>query len=349
MKGLTHFRTTFDTLVCSGFLGALLIGSTQPVCADDHLPILEITPTLGWSLTSNGGNPPITSSNPAAEDGLFTFNGTATLPIIKNLSVSYDRIGNGSFDSLLSSFYVPGVPLGKNNPVYPGGNIDLLQNYRADYRLGHFTIEGGFGSRYRQCCPADSLEWHKAFVGVSYVTPHVDILNKGFFVVALTGNGTNHQSTAYYRALLDSPPPVGLGPNADLPNGHIFTTDQSVTAVIPVNRPYNIHTATTFLWGALDYPEHGPFPQYYHAFIFSATKQVNKDFGIIAEVSHVQQRVQGYPFPAPNSINTSAITLSADFHLDFNKMFTPPARSTQPGVPGGPGGPIPVVPPSPTP
>jgi hypothetical protein len=345
-----QFRTKLRTFVCSGVLGAFFISAAQPVSADSHLPIFDVVPTLGWSLTGDGGDPPVTPGalphtpsnptgafipgNPEAENGKASINGTATLPLFRNFSISYDKIGNGSFDSLASSFTVPG-PAGKPVTVYPGGQTDILQNYRADYHMGHFNIEGGFGSRYRQCCPADYLEWHKGFLGVSYVTPHFDFLNHGFLVLDLTGNAVNHHSSPDVRDALGS---------LDLPDGELYTTNQSVTAIIPVNLRTGIRTATTYLWGALDFPEHGPFPQYYGVFITSVTKQISNELGLTATIANVQQRQQGYPFPSPAAIRSTSITIAADFHLDFNKIMRTLGRPTQPGVPGAPGGPAPVSP-----
>lgn len=300
----------FSASVCA----ALTVALRQPAFADDHLPIITLTPTIGYGLTGDGINAKGKPTNPPPLDGLITFNGTATLPIAKNLSLSYDKVQNGAYDSSSSSIAV------HNHTVYPGANRDILQTYRADYRMGRFNLESGFGSRYRQCCPADFIEWHKGFLGASYTTPHLVFLHDGFFIVSLTANAVHHFSSPNALAAL----PRGLS----LPNNmEIFTTQQAVTAIIPVDKRAGIRTATTFLWGALDFPVNGPFPQYYDVFITAATKQVTKDFGITLTVANVKQRIQGYPFPTPNAIRTSAFTLAANYRIDFNHLSGPPTPS----------------------
>ncbi len=319
------------------FSGALALTMTSSASADSHLPIVDIVPTTSYSLTGDGVDPNGGPNNPPAINGATELNGSVMLPLAKGLSIGYNRASLGGFDANLSSFIVGG------KTIYPGGVRDLVQTYVVDYHVGRFNVEGGFGSRYRRCCPADSFTWHKGFLGVSYTTPSIALLNHGFFVLDITGNSSHHYSSP--QALAAIPPGLSL-PN----NTQIYTTQQAITAVIPVDPKNGVRTAATFLWGALDYPKDGPFPYYYDVFILSGTKQFTNDFGITANVTNVKQRVQGSPFPAPFAIRDSALTLLADFHVDFNKFLhhaepaTTPGRPTVPGAPGGPGGPAQVGP-----
>ncbi len=330
------FRSIASKIGHFGVLGAFVIGSVQPVFADSHLPILDITPESSFTTTEDGFNSHGGPKNPAATNGDIQINGTATLPITKALSISYDRISLGTFDSNLSSIIVGG------NTIYPGGSRDVLQNYRADYHVGRFNVEGGFGSRKRSCCPVDSFDWHKGFLGVSYTTPSLIFLNHGFFVFDITGN-SSHQYVSP-QALARIPPGLSFKNNSQN-----YTTQQAVTAVIPVDLRNGVRVAGTFLWGALDYPVDYPFPLYYDVFVISGTKQVNPNFGVTINLTNVIQRNQGYPFPSPLGIRTSALNVLADIHLDFNRLLHPappvtPGRPTQPGAPGGPGGPAQVGP-----
>jgi hypothetical protein len=314
-------------LVFFGVVGTLVAGVVQPVSADIPLPIVDIVPTSSFSTTENAGN----THNPDPPNGDIEINGTATLPLVlKGLSASYDRISLGAFDSALA-----GVPIG-GETVYAGAARDLLQNFRLDYHNGHFNVEGGFASRYRRCCPADSFEWHKGFLGVTYATPSISILNGGFFVLGVTLNDYHHTINAESAPV---PPGYSLAP------GQIYTTQQFVSGIIPIDKKSGVRIATTFLWGALDYFEKNPFPSYYDVFVFSGTKQVNPNFGVSATLAQVHQRIQGYPFPPPGFISTSALNVDATFHINFADFLPKPAppapagRSGQPGVPNGPGGP----------
>lgn len=300
-------RAALAVMVFSSIGAVLGAGSTKSALADDHLPIIDLTPTLGYGLAGASGGP-------VPLNGKLTFDGTATLPIIKNLTFSYDKFGNGAWDSPQSSVAIAG------QTVYPGGSRDMLQNFRADYRSGPFTFESGFASRYRECCPADAVEWHKGFLGVNYTTPRLHILHGGVFVLDLTANATHHVSSPAALA--------ALPPNLSLPNNtEILTTQQSITAVVPIDARGRLTTAATFLWGALDYPQNGPFPLYYDVVVTSATKRVNRNVGITLTVANVKQRIQGYPFPAPNAIRTAAFTLMANFKLDLNRLLAAQART----------------------
>ncbi len=331
--------------------GAYVIALALPAGADDHLPIIDIVPTSSFTTTSDAIDPRGGPKKPPPTNGDIELNGTIRLPVFKNFSLAYNRTSLGTFDSALSKISLGGRTL------YPGGSRDTVQSYTANYRFGRFNLDGGFAHRYRRCCPAGSFEWHKGFLGLSYATPSLALLNHGFFVLDITGNSSKHYSSPN---LLRSVP-VGLS----APNGQFYTTQQAVTAIIPIDRKNGVRTAATFLWGALDYPINDIVPYYYDVVVFSGTKQVTPEFGITANFINVIQRSgQGRPFPPGLGIRTSAIDIFADFHIDLNRYFkraappTTPGRPTQPGVPGGPGGPAQVgptqggtvsPPPSPTP
>ncbi len=335
MKSI-RFSSIASRVLGLGALAAFVLASVRPVVADSHLPIVDVVPLSTFTTTEDGIGPSGGPRNPPPTNGDIILTGTATLPITKALSISYDRLGGGVFDSHLSPFLVAG------HQVYPGGSRDVLQNYRADYHIGRFNIESGFGSRHRSCCPFGSFEWHKGFLGVSYATPPVFFLNHGFFVLDITGNTNHHYSSP--QALAALPPGLSL-PN----NTQVYTTQQAITAVIPVQPRSGVRVAGTFLWGALDYPVDGPFPYYYDVFVVSGTKQINTMLGLTINITNVRQREQGAPLPAPFAVRTSALNVLADFHFDFNHIFAAAprptqGRPTQPGTPGGPGGPAQVGP-----
>ncbi len=195
-------------------------------------------------------------------------------------------------------------------------------------------------SRYRRCCPENSWTWRKGFLGVSYVTPSIALLNHGFFVLDITVNSSHHFSSP--EALAAIPPGLSLKNNTTQ-----YTTEQAITLVIPVQPRSGVRVAGTFLWGAYDYPIDSPFPIYTDVFIIAGTKQVSENFGVTVNITNAHQREQGWPFPTPFAIRTSVLSVLADFHLDLNHIVhfapvtktTSPGRPTLPGAPGGPGGP----------
>ena len=319
------------------FSGALAFGVTlaipsQPAYADSHLPIVEIVPTTSFTTTGDGTDSSGGPRNPGATNGYTELDGSITIPVVKNVSIDYSRVSNGVLDSSLSS-----VSLG-GKTIFPGGSRDLLQTYEGTYHFGSFTVKGGFASRYRRCCPADSFEWHKGFLGLDYVTPPIALLNHGFFVLDIRANSSHHYSSPQALASI----PQGLS----LPNNTTqYTTQQAVTAIIPIDPKHGFSTATTFLWGALDYPVNGPFPYYFDFVILSATKQITPDLSISANVVNVKQRRQGSPFPPPYGINTSALSLLADYHIDFNRfVHHAPAPAPAPSPAGAPPAPTQAAP-----
>ncbi len=321
------------TSALAAVTGSPIVAAADPQVAGGHLPVVDIVPTTSWTTTSDGfdvnGGPhvPVGPTN-----GYVEINGTVMIPIAKGVSASYDRVSDGAFDASLSSVVLGG------RTIYPGATRDVVQAFHADYRSGRFTVEGGLEMRHRRCCPAGSYDWHKDYVGLTYVTPAIKPLHDLFFVLNVTGNTANHYTSPDAAA--------GLPPGLDLPKGRLYTTQQSATAILPVNSGVNV--SGTYLWGGLDFPFNYPFPNYFGLFVISATKQVDPTFGVTVNFVNLKQRRQGFPFPAPFGINNSSLDLLLDVHLDFNKIVSgsmkrvPRRPSDIPGAPGAPGGPQPV-------
>ncbi len=293
-------------------ISSLAIGASAPSQsrADDHLPIIDVVPTSGFSVTPDGIDPHRGPNTLPAINGALEINGTISIPIARHFSLAYDRDSLGALDSNLSPISIDG------HKIYPGGSRDLLQTYHADYRRGAFTFEGGFASRDRRCCadsaPWNKFEWHKGFVGVAYTSPQLFFLNGGVLVFDVKGNSSHHYSSPQALAAM----PAGLS----LPSGQIYTTQQAITAVVPVDKRNGLVTTGTFVWGALDYPVNGPFPNYADVLSVTTTKRINRSFGLTASLTSVHQRIQGYPFPAPDVVHTVGLKISADYHIDFNRF-----------------------------
>jgi len=311
---------------------ACALGSSRSAVADGHLPVIDIVPVASWTTTSDGidinGGP----RNPSPTNGYVQINGTATIPIVKNVSASYDRISDSVFDAALSSVSIGG------HTIYPGSTRDVLQTFRGDYHSGSFTVEGGLAMRHRSCCPAGSYDWHKDYLGLTYVTPSIKQLDNLFFSLNITGNTAKHYSSPMALAAI----PAGL----DLPNQQLFATQQSATAILPIDPKHGFVTSATYLWGATDFPQNLPFPNYFGVFILSASKQFDPTLGFTVNFVNLKQREQGSPFPSPYGIDNSSLDVLLDVHLDFNKIVTGFSRTRRPasqvpGSPGAPGGPRP--------
>jgi hypothetical protein len=55
--------------------------------------------------------------------------------------------------------------------------------------------------------------------------------------------------------------------------------------------------------------------------VFTATKHFNPYFGLTLKTSNLYQRPQGNPFQSPGGIHVGEADITADFHLDLNKIL----------------------------
>jgi hypothetical protein len=176
------------------FLVAALgvVSSARAAFADPHLPIIDITPEATWAGASDARVAP--GSQPGLVSGPITLNGTATLPLFKGLSFSYDRINGDAFYNTLTT-----VPLPGGGTIVPGSYDDVVQNYRLDYELDRYvSLELSESTRQRVCCPAASVsgvQWHIGSFGATFTTPYIKPI-KGLFVFNVTGHSNYHNPGA---------------------------------------------------------------------------------------------------------------------------------------------------------
>lgn len=300
----------------------LALAVPQIARADDvlqgHLPIIDFRPVATWANAGGmgsgnaGGTPP--------PNGGIELTGTATVPLFKGLSFSYDRVAGGLLWGSFGSVAFPGAGI-----ISVGSYKDVVQNYRLDYVVNpSFTVELGLATRHRECCPAsgdptnpDSTQWQTGNLGVTYTSPSYKWLNHGVFVLNLTGHTANHQPSP--NALAGQPPGQDIaGPGGKKQE---YGTSQAITAVVPVDIRNRLTATATYTWGALDYFENEPFPYSYKIWIFGLNKTVNPYLGFELQAFNLWQGQQGSPFPVPNAIHLVQYAVTADIHLDLNHIF----------------------------
>jgi hypothetical protein len=312
------------------FLVAALgvVSSARAAFADPHLPIIDITPEATWAGASDAKIQPA-GAGIGLVSGPITINGTATLPLLKGLSFSYDRINGDVFYNTLTT-----VPIGGQN-VNPGSYDDVVQNYRLDYELDKsFSLELAESTRQRVCCPAASVsdvQWHIGSFGVTYTTPYLKPI-KGLFVINVTGHANYHNpgpaQGAAYRGLDISCTSVSETAKGPVCNDYkavtVLESSEAFTYVLPLDPRGGFVTTATYITGAGDYFQAFPFPDRYNITVFGLEKHFSPQVAIKAGVADVWQVAQGSPFPPPGAIHLVSYTVGLDFHLDLNKLLTPP-------------------------
>jgi hypothetical protein len=302
-----------------------VVSSARAALADPHLPILDISPTANWAAASDARVLP--GSQPGLVSGPITLDGTATLPIAKGLSFSYDRINSGPFYNTLTLAPLPG-----GGTITPGSYDDVVQNYRLDYEIDKsLSAELSESTRQRVCCPAASvsgLDWHIGSFGLTYTTPYFPAI-KGLFVINVTGHANYHNPgpvvAASYGGLDVSCSNVTLGTAGPVCNNYkavtVLESSEAFTYVLPLRGGF-VATAT-FITGAGDYFTAFPFPDRYNILAYNAEKRFTPNIALKMGLINVWQVQQGNPFPPPGAIHLVGITAALDFHLDLNKLLLP--------------------------
>jgi hypothetical protein len=323
------------------FLGVFLVAalgvvsSARAAFADPHLPIIDINPIATWAGASGAQGQPSAGGSPAGGvvvSGPITVNGTATLPLFKGLSFSYDRINGDVFYNTLA------VTEGIN----PGMYDDVVQNYRLDYELNRsISLELAESTRQRICCPASTqtgINWHIGSFGITYTTPYFKPIH-GLFVLNATGHANYHNPgpavAASWGGLDTSCSSVTFG-TAGAPNTcnnykatTVLESSEAATFVVPLDPKGGFVMTATYLTGAGDYFTAFPFPDRYNITIFGAEKHFTPQIGLHLGVANVWQVSQGNPFPAlpgnpvGGAIHLVSYTAELQFHLDLNKLVTP--------------------------
>lgn len=314
------FRMGLAWLRSTWVLSAIALGvvsSAQAAFAEDHLPIIDLVPIATWA----GAQGAAQAANPSVlplVSGATWLTGTATLPLFKRVSFSYDR--------------QQGDLIG--NTLVPGGSFnDIIQDYRLDYSDHPFTFEASLANRHRVCCPGSSdpnngvsTEWHTGNFGITYETPSFGkALMNSALVLNITGHTANHNPGAVTAASLHgldiTCPTVVANSCTNYSQKRFYGTSQAATLVLPVDPAHGFVMTGSYIWGDLDYFEDFPFPMFYKIWDFAASKSFNQYFSLKFTTGNLWQSEQGYPFPPPNVIHEVSYTLSADIHLDFNKLM----------------------------
>ena len=314
-----------------------VVSSARAAFADPHLPIIDISPEATWAGSSESFGQPTAGGSPAGGalvSGPITINGTATLPLLKGLSFSYDRINGDVFYNTLA------VTEGIN----PGTYDDVVQNYRLDYELNKsISLELAESTRQRICCPAASvsgLDWHIGSFGITYTTPYLKPIH-GLFVLNATGHANYHNPgpavSSSYGGLDPTCPVVTATAGtatgcADYKATTFLETSEAATFVLPLDPRGGFVMTATYLTGAGDYFTAFPFPDRYNIEVFTATKHFTPNVAFKLGAANVWQVSQGNPFPAlpgnpaGGAIHLVSYTANLEFHIDFNKFVTKQAK-----------------------
>jgi hypothetical protein len=320
---LTSLRVLGVILVAA--LG--VVSSARAAFADPHLPIIDITPEATWAGASDARVVP--GGDPGLVSGPITLNGTATLPLFKGLSFSYDRINGDVFYNTLTTVPLPGPGGGT---IVPGSYNDVVQNYRFDYELNRYvSLELAESTRQRICCPAASVsgvQWHIGSFGATFTTPYIKPI-KGLFVFNVTGHANYHNpgatNAAAYGGLDISCSSVDFTTTPFSCNNYKAVTtlqmSEAGTFVLPLDPRGGFVMTATYVNGAGDYFEAFPYPDRYQIWIFGAEKHFTPNVALKLGAANVWQEQQGSPFPPPGAIHLVSYTAALDFHIDFNKFI----------------------------
>ena len=281
-----------------------------------HLPVVDIIPTYTQDLVSFKDPAGTHYAYPDPQPADIA--GTVTEAITRGFSASFDRLVEGTLNAAAEQ-----VTNARGQVIATGPPArDVILVYRADAQLlPFFFVESGFSFRHRECCPASSMnspnvafagtEQHYGYFGMTYTTPslprNIKYLGSSTFVLNITGLTANHD-----------PSPAGTHPG-DIGHRREYGTQQSVAFIVPFDRKDGLTASVKDAWGALNMYENWPFPTYWSGVV---TSTLSKSFGPLFSLSIVQknqhQRIQGYPYVAPNVLHFNDISVIADFHLDFN-------------------------------
>ncbi len=285
-----------------------IVSASRAAMAGSHIPSIDIEPTLIYETSGDVTNPP----GVPAVDGIALLNGSIHIPIVKNVSVSYDHVTNGIIYGTL-----PRVAIGGKYVATPLIFRDYFDTFRLDGGFAHgANVELGSLYRHRICCPAAGdpnnptpTFYHDNYVALSYTTPGIKALDGTQFIYDITGHSSPHFS--------DSATGVAAAHAAGYPDNPRteFGITQAGTLSVPVDPAHGLSFAGTFTWGAFNYFSNQAIPFYYDIFILSGTKVVDKYLSFTANVDNFVQLPQGYPLPLGSGVNGASLNITADIHL----------------------------------
>ena len=282
--------------------------SALPALADSHMPSLDIVPIAIYStsdkITDTPGVPGVS--------GTTLLNGSIHVPILKQLTFSYDHISNGLIYGSIGR-----VAIANKFVASPLDFRDYFDTFRLDGAIARgLNAELGSTYRHRVCCPADSdptnptpTFYHDNYLSLSYSTPAIAALHGASITYSFTGHASPHNSdTAAAVAAANA-----LGYSDEKRTEYGIT--QAATLAVPIDAKHGFVASGTYTWGAFNYFSNMPIPLYYGIYVISVTKIVNKYLSFTASSDNFVQRPQGYPFPLGSGLNGASLNLSADIHI----------------------------------
>ena len=292
-----------------------------PASADEsHLPVITLSPVATWAIAQNA----LGSRANNAIEGPVELTGSASIPIYRGLSATYDRIAGGPI-----YFTFAGVTIG-GQPLQLGTVRENIDQWRLDDVVNKsFTIEGGFRFRHRLRGPGasndngqlHSTEYHEGYAGLTYTSPYIKQI-RSLLILNVTGITANHDPSPNALA--------ALPPGQDVGHKREYGASQSATLVIPLEPRSGVTLTGTYAHGQFEEDEDQPFPYAYNITEFSLIKSINPYVGVQIGYQDIWQERQGAPFPLPGVVHGAEFTTQVDLHLDFNRIFAKP----KPAVPG---------------
>jgi hypothetical protein len=282
------------------------------------LPIIDLVPILTQPA------PYSTAAQTKGYDPLDV-GGTIQIPITRAFSFSFDRTVGGMLDQANARV------IQSNGTTYPAGYRDVVLTERLDYQYKQFVFEGGLSFRHRLANTGgvgvstgrfpytiSSTEWHYAYLGVTYTTPPVRALGGSRFILGVTGEEIPvDQHVAVLNPTTHLVNYINENPN----QSRYFESTEQAGIIIPVDAKHGFTVSARDIIGGANFYENAPFPYREDAFvILSATKKFNDFFSLTMRAQNQNFAKQGYPYQVPNVAHTESIDLSADFHVDTNRL-----------------------------
>ena len=127
-KRNTVLRFSRTLALCCAVIVSILVRHPAPVLADSHIPSLDLTPIAIFSSSGNITNVP----GVPGVDGTVLLNGSFHVPLVHNVTFSYDHITNGLIYGTIGR-----VAIGGKFVATPLIFRDYIDTFRIDGAVAH--------------------------------------------------------------------------------------------------------------------------------------------------------------------------------------------------------------------
>lgn len=272
-----------------------------------HLPIIDLVPESTFADPGSTQGSPKGTPLSGVVNGTFNLSGTATIPIARGLSASYDRNAGNFLNTTFGRIALNG------GYAEPGSLKRRTETERLDYGFPKSGLGFEVGSEFNrfECCA--QLEFHDVYVAAKYVTPTIKALHGTKFIFIEKAATSNH------RVLPGITAPSDTGKRQ-------YGLSNIVVAIVPLDPRF--YLTGLYFNGAFDYFEQAPFPFRFNVFNETANLVLNPTATATLGFTNVTQNLQGAPFPStpngapnPNAIHFVSYYAQLKLHFDLNKIF----------------------------